>query len=118
MTAGAWPRCHSGCLRAKAANSPTVTGRVRIAKGATATGVAIVGTGPCGSTLSKVPPGTATYSAACAPVASAPASNATSRTRMAGSVGDGRLGRRDGALLLHVFLADRPARVAPAVQDV
>ena len=40
--------------------STTVTGRARNLKGNTSTGDEIVGTEPCGNTLSNMPPGNAT----------------------------------------------------------
>jgi len=56
-TAGTRVRCHSGCARTNARYSPAVTGVARNANGAISTGTVAVGTEPCGSTLTKRPPG-------------------------------------------------------------
>ena len=111
--AARWPRCHSGCARTKAANSPTVTGVARIANGWTSTGVDTVGTGPCGSTLSKRPPGSATYGGRLRRRPQAAAGDARDgrarRTVRSCLNVRRRLGGRPGrALLLHVFLRHAP----------
>src|SRR5574337_1179434 len=105
-------RRHCGCVLTKARNSPLVTSSVRRRNGATCAGAVLPS---AGSTLTKRPPGRATYSAAAAGnSASSKTSASHARISVLRRHGRTTLGARAG----HFFLADPATGVVPAVQHV